>query len=124
LYVRTISREGNDVIVSTRQKKPGPLPFIKSRDYSEFYEWHYRIRCDGLSHTLQFGVLSTTKSCAYTATSRVEGLTETPIEKTHTSVKVYWTEEVSSDGQEMRIYTYKDEIRKKLNSIFVMDRVK
>ena len=123
-YVRTISRDGDDVVSSSRQKKPGSPPLIKGRTYSEFHEWQYRIRCDGLSHPVQCGPISCSKSCTYTAPNRIEGLSETLNEKTHTNFKDYWTEEVSSDGQEMRDYAYKDEARKKLKSVLVLDRVK
>ncbi len=84
----------------------------------EFFENHYRIRCDGLSHSVQCGVASCTKSCSYKAANRVEGEGETPNGKT------YWAEEVSSDGQEVRVYGYTDEARTKLKSTLVLDRVK
>jgi len=109
LYVRTISRDGDDVLFSSRTKRP------LSGGYSEK---HYRIRCDGSPHPVQCGVVSCTKSCTYKAANRVEGEEATPNGKT------YWTEEVSSDGQEMRIYEYKDEARNKLERVEVLDRVK
>lgn len=109
-YVRTLSREGDDRVLSSRSKSP----------YSgNFSENHYRILCNGLPHRVQCGNASCTTSCTYVAFSRVEGETISPDGKT-----LYWAQEVSSDGQEMRIYGYRDKARTKLTRVEVLDRVK
>jgi hypothetical protein len=106
LYVRTISRDGDDVVFSSRTKKT---------------EKHYRIRCDGLFHRVSCGGDdSCTKSCIYKTANRIEGESTTDNGKQHWT----WTEEVSSDGQEMRIYGYTAVDRKTLHSTEVLDRVK
>jgi len=90
-YVRTISRDGDDIVFSSRTKKPES-------------EKHYRIRCDGLFYRVPDGRDSSYgKSCIYKSANRIEGELETGAGKLY-----YWTEEVSSDGQEMRIYGYRD----------------
>jgi hypothetical protein len=47
-YVRTISREGGEIVFSSRARRPS----------GGFSENHYRIRCDGLSHRIQCGQAS------------------------------------------------------------------
>jgi len=109
LYERTISRVGDDVVFSSRTKRPVSFGFL---------EKHYRIRCDGLFHRVPCGNDSCTKSCIYKSANRIEG------ESTGADGKHYWTEEVSSDGREMRIYGYRDKDRRKLHRTEVLDRVK
>jgi hypothetical protein len=107
-YVRTLSRDGDDIVFSSRAK--GPV--------SGYSEHHYRIRCDGLPHPVPCGDLACTKSCTYKAPNRVEG------EETSANGRTYWTEEVSTNGREMRISVYKDEARTRLEGTEVLDRVK
>ena|ERR1035441_5534537 len=118
-YVCTMSRDGDDVVISSRIKKPVPAPLIKKGTYSEFSENHYSIRCDGLFHRVQCGMASCVTSCTYLAVNRIEGETQGSDGKSS-----YWTREVSSDGQEMRIYGYLDKDRKELKGMEVRDRVK
>jgi len=129
LYVRTISRDGDDRVISSRTKKPGPAPLIKGKTYSEFSEKNYRIRCDGLLHPVPCGVVySCTMSCTYKTANRVEGETylDCPIgnETCRTEGTSYWTEEVSADGQEMMVLRYSDKDRTELKRANVLDRVK
>ena len=107
-YTRTISREGDEIIFSSRAKKP----------YGGFSENHYRIRCDALPHRVPCGQASCTTSCAYKAPNRVEGETAGPDGETS-----YWTREVSSDGREMRVFEYEGKARAKLKAVVVNDRV-
>ena len=129
-YVRTISRDGDDRIISSRMKRPGPPPLIKGKNYSEFFERHYRIRCDGLPHPVPCGVGSCTTSCTYKGANRVEGETRIECPKgENCRIKAdrqtqYWTDEVSADGQEMTISIYEDNARTRLESIQVLDHVK
>jgi len=109
-YVVTISRNGDDRVISSRTKRPFS---------GGFSENHYSIRCDGIAHRVQCGVASCTTSCAYKAATRVEGDTVSPDRETS-----YWTQEVSSDGQEMRIYSYRNAARTKVKRVEVRDRVK
>jgi hypothetical protein len=109
-YVRTLSREGDDLVFSSRMKKPHSAGFV---------EYNHRIRCDGSPHIVERGVLPITTSCIYATTNRVEGVSVVG-DKTS-----YWAEEVSSDGQEIRIYEYKNKTRTKLSSTRrALDRVK
>jgi len=109
-YVRTVSREGDDVVFSSRIKKPHSVGFAENR---------YKLHCDGSLHRVQCGSAFCKKSCLYVTATRVEGETVEPDGTT-----LYWADEVSSDGQEIRIYSYNDKARKKLKSIEVADRVK
>jgi hypothetical protein len=108
-YVRTFSRDGDDLVFSSR---------IKRADSAGFSENHYRIRCDELRHPVQCGEGTCTTSCKYVSPNRVEGDTEA-LGKT-----LYWAREVSADGQELTIYGYSDKARKKIESVQVNDRVK
>ncbi len=88
---------------------------------------NYKIRCDGRSHRVPFGTLS----CKYTAPNIIEGetiqwpqLSEGAPMRPMSGKPEYWTREVSPDGQEMTIFSYKDAARIKLESIFILDRVK
>lgn len=74
-----------------------------------------KIRCDGRFQRVPFGSLS----CVYTGTNSIDGETK----PTSGGIE-YWSEEVSSDGQETKISAYKDKARKKIKSIWVLDRVK
>jgi hypothetical protein len=102
-YTRTIARDGEDVVFSSRIGTSKPS------------ENNYRIRCDGLFHPVQFGSLS----CKYDAPNLMEGETMGLDERTS-----YWTREVSTDGQEMKISAYEDPGRTKVKSILILDRVK
>jgi hypothetical protein len=108
-YVRTVSREGDERVFSTRMRRPHSASFSEN---------HYRILCNGSPHRVPCGNASCTTSCTYVTSSRVEGETLSPDGRT------YWAQEVSSDGQEMRIYAYRDTARTKLSSVEVLDRVK
>jgi hypothetical protein len=110
-YVRTMSREGDDLVFASR---------VKRKHSAGFSENHYKIRCDGLPHRVPCGEFTCTTSCTYVAANRVEGDTKSPNGQSSS----YWAREVSSDGQELRIYGYKDKGRKKLASLEVADRVK
>jgi hypothetical protein len=118
-YVATISRDGDDLVHSYRINKEAPAPLIKRKTYSGFYEGHYRIRCDGLPHSMQCGEAPCSKSCTYKTANRIEGETSGPDGKTS-----YWTREVSTDAQEMILSEYKDKTRTKLKRVVVRDRVK
>ena len=109
-YVRTMARDGDDLVFSSR---------IKRQHSAGFSENHYRIRCDGLSHPVQCGVSSCMTSCVYSSANRVEGDTAGPGGKTS-----YWTREISPDGREMIVSGYPDKARTKPESIEVSDRVK
>jgi len=109
-YVRTMARDGNDLVFSSR---------IKRAHSAGFSENDYRIRCDGLSHRVQCGEASCTTSCTYLSANRVEGDTVSPGGKT-----LFWTREISLDGKEMIISGYRDKARTKLETVQVSDRVK
>jgi len=109
-YVRSMSREGDDIVFSSR---------IKRAHSAGFSENHYRIRCDGLPHHVQCGEGSCATSCTYVAANRVEGETLSPDGKIS-----YWAREVSPDRQEMTISGYKDKGRTELETVTVNDRVK
>jgi len=110
--VRTIARDGDEVVFSSRIDR-------RSVRGGKVSENHYRIRCDGLPHHVQCGIAFCTTSCTYKAENTVEGETASPDGK-----KSYWTREVSADGQEMRILAYADKAKTKLKSTQVLDRVK
>jgi hypothetical protein len=103
-YTRTISRDGDDRLVSSGMTIPKPSSH------------EYRIRCDGQVHPVPSGSLS----CAYKGTNLVEGESISPPPMEH----LYWSEEVSQDRQVMKIFSYKDKQRTKIASIEVLDRVK
>src|SRR6266849_132140 len=100
-YTRTIARDGEDLVFSSRIGT------------SRAGQNNYKIRCDGRFHRVPFGSLS----CKYNAPNLIEGET---ISDSHD----YWTREVSADGQEMKISAYKNSRRTKLESIWILDRVK
>lgn len=102
LYIRTITRDGEDLVFASRTQAPKPSTN------------NYRIRCDGLFHPVPSGSLS----CNYTAPNVVEGETKASDGKTY-----YWSREVSADGQEMKISWYKNAGRTKLKSVKILDRV-
>ena len=103
-YERSIKRDGDDLV------------FASSGGVSKAAIRQFRIRCDGLFHALPTGPVL---SCRYVAPNRVEGETKDP-----TQEHLFWSREVSSDGQEMTISEYKDKARTKLRSIMVLDRIK
>jgi hypothetical protein len=103
-YERSISREGDDLV------------FASSGGVSKAATRQFRIRCDGLFHPVPTGPVL---SCVYAMPNRVDGETKDPNQS-----KLFWSREVSSDGQEMTISEYKDKARSKLRSIMVLDRVK
>jgi hypothetical protein len=76
-------------------------------------EHHYRYRCDGTPYVVPQGA----QSCSYRSANLIVS------EIRHGTGKDYMTLEVSANGQEMRIVTYKDETRTKVDSLWVMDRV-
>jgi hypothetical protein len=102
-YTRTIAREGEDLLFLSRTATS------KSRENS------YKIRCDGLFHPVPFGSLS----CKYSAHNLIEGETTSSDGQTG-----YWSREVSPDGQEMKILSYKNSGRTEVMSIWILDRVK
>jgi hypothetical protein len=101
-YIRTITRDGDDLVFSSRTGTSDPS------------ENNYRIRCDGLFHRVPFGSLS----CRFNAPNVIEGETKSLDAQTD-----YWSREVSADGQEMKISSYKNSGRTKVKSIWVLDRV-
>ena len=109
-YVRTMTRDGDEIVLSSR---------IEKEHSAGVSENHYRIRCDGLPQRVQCGRASCTTSCTYKADNRVEGETAG-----HDGKTSYWTREVSRDGQEMMILGYKDKARTKLETVQVNDRLK
>ena len=110
-YVRVIARESDERISSSRILHPSQK--------GKFSENHFRIRCDGLMHSVACGAGRCSMSCTYRSANFVEGETLSP-DGGHS----YWTEEASSDGTEMRTRHYKDKSRTKLKSEWVLDRVK
>jgi hypothetical protein len=104
-YVRTISREGDEIVFSSR--------ITLFERHRKVVEHHYRYRCDGQPHRLPQGSLS----CIYKAPNLIEKEASSP------DGKVYLTEEVSANGQEVRILAYENKTKTKLMSVWVMDRV-
>jgi len=102
-YVRTITRDGQDLV------------FDSSRGKSKPHVNHYRIRCDGTFHKVPFGLLS----CKYITSNLVEGET-----RPKSGEVGYWTREVSADGQEMKISEYKDPQKSTITALYILDRVK
>jgi hypothetical protein len=92
-YERTISREGDYLV------------FASSGGVSKAAIRQFKIRCDSLLHPLPTGPVL---SCGYTAPNRVDGETKDPNQS-----NLFWTREVSPDGQEMTISEYKDKARSK-----------
>jgi hypothetical protein len=103
-YERTISREGDYLV------------FASSGGVSKAAIRQFKILCDGLFHPLPTGPVL---SCGYSAPNRVDGETKDP---NHSNL--FWTREISPDGQEMTISEYKDKARSKLRLVMVLDRVK
>ena len=104
-YVRTIAREGDELVFSSQ---------IHSRINSgKLNENHYRIRCDGSPHPVPFGSIS----CDYNGASLIEGET-----LSLTNERSFWAREVSTDGREQKILEYKDKARTKLRKTWVLDR--
>jgi hypothetical protein len=101
--VRTVTREGDNLMFSSRIDNPKGI------------QNHYKIRCDGQFHPVPFGSIL----CEYKAPNLVEGETKS-LDGRHE----YWAREVSADGHEMTISEYKDKGRNKLQSVWVMDRMK
>lgn len=105
-YVRTIVREGDDLVFSSQ---------IASRVASgKVNENHYRILCDGAPHPVPFGSLS----CEYKGASLIEGET-----LSLTNERSFWVREVSTDRQEQKVIEYKNAARTKLRSTWILDRV-
>lgn len=104
-YVRTLAREGDDRVFSSR--------IVIRR---KVYEHRYRIRCDGAFHPVPSGSVS----CAYRASNLVVGVGSSRERKGKIG---YWMEEVSSDSREMRIFEYEDEARTRLKKTWVFDRL-
>jgi hypothetical protein len=105
-YVRTIAREGDELVFSSQ---------IRSRINSgKLNDNHYRIRCDGSPHPVPFGSIS----CDYKGPSLIEGET-----LSLTNELFFWAREVSTDGREQKILEYKDKARAKLRKTWVLDRV-
>lgn len=99
-YTRTITRSGDDLVLSSTV---GPDK-IQS----------YRLRCDGKRHHTSVGILS----CTYKNPDVIEGETKLPGKDTE-----YWSRSVSEDGKTMTILGYKDSGRTQLISTWVLDRV-
>jgi len=104
LYTRTIARAG-DMLISTSS----------GGGHGTFVQEH-RYRCDGSFYPLLTGDKI---SCTHTALNRVEGETRTP-----NGARQYWVREVSSDGRQMTITSYRNKDRKKIASVEVLNRVK
>jgi hypothetical protein len=111
-YVRTIVRDGDEVVFSSRMDRRSVGGRLSENEY--------RIRCDGAPHQVQCGKGSCTTACTYTAENVVEGETVS----LDGGERSYWTREVSTDRQEMRILGYKDKAKTKLKTTRVLDRVK
>lgn len=102
-YTRVITRDGADLVLSSREGTTKPR---KSE---------YRIRCDGALRRTPVGSLS----CLYKAPNFIEGET-----KLANRDAEYWTREVSADGEKMTVLAYTDPARTKLVSTWILDRVK
>ena len=103
-YLRTILREGDEIVFFSR---------INLSERHKVVERHYRYRCDGKPHPVPQGSVS----CIYRAANLIESEASSP------DGKYYLTSEVSADGQEVRILSYRNKTRTKLKSAWVMDRV-
>jgi hypothetical protein len=103
-YTRTIVRDGTDWIFSSR------IENVKASEHN------YRIHFDGQFQPAPHGLLV---SHRYTAPNVIEGETMQPDGKID-----YWRQEVSLDGQELKITGFKDRDRTKIKSFTVLDRVK
>jgi len=103
-YSRTISREAEYVVFSSYDSKQRPP------------DKTYRIKCDGQLYPVPG---NTMLSCEYSSSRSVIGTTRQP-----GGTVLYWSREVSPDGNEMRIFGFKDQQRKNLQSIEILDRVK
>jgi hypothetical protein len=102
-YVRTITRIGEDIVLSST----GGVSKAKIREY--------RARCDGAFYRLPTGPLL---SCTWVGQTRVEGETREPNLR-----NPFWTREVTSDGQTMTITEFRDKARTKQSRVLVLDRV-
>jgi hypothetical protein len=101
-YIRTIKRDGDDLVFSSQIGTSKPS------------EHNFRVRCDDRFYSVPAGFLS----CRYIAPNFVEGET-----KPKTGEVSYWTREVSADGREMKISGYADRQRTKVKSVEILDRV-
>ena len=112
-YETAIKREGDYLVYSSSQRLAAHsgLP-------SKVQKWQYKLLCDGRSHSLPTHVFT---SCVYVAPDRVEGETDTRDPNQST---IFWTREVSADGQETAFFNYEDRKRTRLRSVQVLDRVK
>ncbi len=102
-YERVIARQGDELLFSSS----GGSSKAKVRDF--------RLKCDGRFYPLPTGPVL---RCAYLSANRVNGETRDPDGRL-----LYWTREVSDDGQQMIISEFKDDRRTKLRSRLVLDRV-
>jgi hypothetical protein len=108
-YIRTIARDGDDLVFYSRAAGSKPI------------EHNYRIRCDGLLHSVPFGSMS----CNYTAPNVVEGESRSPNSHEGAAKTIFWKREVSADGQLMTLSGYEDSGRTKpLGSTEILYRVK
>jgi hypothetical protein len=103
-YTRTIVRDGEDWILSSRMEN------LKASEHN------YRVHFDGLFHPAPHGLLV---SHRYKTPNVIEGETIHPDHKID-----YWRQEVSADGQELTITGFKDKNRTEVKSVWVLDRVK
>jgi hypothetical protein len=104
LYTRTIGREGDERVF--RSITEGEKASARS----------FRIRCDGQMHYVS--ELTNRMECAYVAPNLVEGATDL------NGQIAYWTEQLSPDGQQMTVTSYKDKKRTKIKMTLVLDRIK
>jgi hypothetical protein len=104
--VVTYSRDGDNLVASYRKRS---------------HEYHDRMRCDGKLHQTELSEASCWISCKYLAPNHIEG---SYFFSDGTNNINYWTRELSSDGQEMTLWDYKDKARKKLKGFVVRERVK
>ena len=78
------------------------------------HEHNYKIRCDGVPRPVPVG----SQSCNYRAANLIEGETIIP-----NGQRLYWTQEVSVDGHELRVVGYNDKARTKVKETMALGRV-
>lgn len=122
-YTLTITRESDDILIL---RKRGPYHWSSSQgqplgDYTAT-ENRSRVRCDGTPQKSS----KQTVTCRYTATSVVDGKTESDNDELlfHWRRIFYWHSEVSQDGKRLTYSEYKEPAKTKLVGITVFDRVK
>lgn len=103
-YTRTIARRGDEIDFTS---SGSDIKGVR----------HYSYRCDGKFY---FSPGNSKLSCLYAAPNRVEGMSSAP----DGSQARYFVNEISPDGNEMRITGYRDKNHHKVERVDLLVRVR